>query len=330
MPGITLSEHILQEEHTHPEASGEFTRLLYEILFASKVISREVNKAGLAEILGLTGKRNVQGEEVQKLDEFANETIIKALSHTGHLSVMASEEVEDPIPIPPSAKKGHYALLFDPLDGSGNIDTNASIGTIFSILKVVDQSDDLKNLLQPGHQQVCAGYVLYGSSTVFVYTTGKGVHGFTLDPSVGEFLLSHPNIQIPEKNSILSVNEANHLDFDPAIKTYLDWSLQKDKATQRPYSRRYIGALVADFHRNLLRGGTFMYPAVGGKPKLRLLYEANPLAFICEQAGGYASTGQERMLDVQPEKLHQRVPLYIGVKEEVLRIEACFRGESLP
>ncbi len=328
MKGITLSEHILREEALHQKTSGEFTRLLYDILFAAKVISREVNKAGLVEILGLTGHKNVQGEDVQKLDEFANETIINALARTGHLAVMASEEVEGPIPVPPDAEPGHYALLFDPLDGSGNIDTNASIGTIFSILRVIDPGDEMKNLLQPGHAQVCAGYVLYGSSTVFVYTTGHGVHGFTLDPSVGEFLLSHPNIRMPEKNTILSVNEANFHKFDEPIQRYLRWTLEDDKPTGRPYSRRYIGALVADFHRNLLRGGTFLYPAVSGKGKLRLLYEANPLAFIAEQAGGYASTGAQRMLDVTPEKLHMRVPLLIGVKGEVERIERFVRCEE--
>jgi fructose-1,6-bisphosphatase I len=325
--GITLTKCIMEEQMTHPGATGEFTSLLSELITCAKIISREVNKAGLVEALGLTGKKNVQGEEVQKLDEFANETVIKSMNHTGHLCVMASEEVEDPIMIPEKYPKGRYVLLFDPLDGSSNIDANAPIGTIFSIHRRKSPGGDgcLQDLLQPGRDQACAGYFLYGPSTMLVYTTGTGTHGFTLDPSIGEFLLSHPNIRIPEKGKYYSVNEGNHLYWQPQVKRFVE-HLKSPGEGRAPYSSRYIGSLVADFHRTLLYGGIFMYPMdykdpAKPKGKLRLLYEVAPMSLLVEQAGGAASTGVTRALDVVPEKLHQRVPIFIGSRTEVALAE---------
>ncbi|RMD94499.1 MAG: class 1 fructose-bisphosphatase [Calditrichaeota bacterium] len=328
---MTIERHIIEQQKDFPEATGEFSALLYDIAFAAKVICREVNKAGLVDILGFTGKENVQGEQVQKLDEFANDVIFKALDHTGRLCCMASEEVEDVIPIPPQFKTGKYVLLYDPLDGSSNIDANVSIGTIFSIQRKISSHErgTLEDCLQPGYKQVAAGYVIYGSSTVLVYTSGNGVYGFTLDPSVGEFLLSHDRIQIPRKGSIYSVNEGNYNKWDKSMQRYIDYLKTPDKATGRPYKARYIGSLVADFHRNLLYGGIFLYPADKANPngKLRLLYEANPMAFIVEQAGGYASDGHQRILDIEPKELHQRTPLFIGSYEDVKQAEAFIQGK---
>ncbi len=318
---ITLGTHILQQQMKYPEATGELTDLLYDIILAAKIISREVNKAGLAEILGLTGKINVQGEEVQKLDEYANTTIKNIVQRSGNLCLMASEEEEDIIRIPEKYPLGKYVLAFDPLDGSSNIDVNVSIGTIFSIFKKVNidgKPGDYEDILQPGYKQVAAGYVIYGSSTVFVYTSGQGVHGFTLDPSVGEFFLSHPDIKIPERGKYYSVNESNYHLWDDKIKNYVD--KVREGRCEYKYTSRYIGSLVADFHRNLLKGGIFLYPSNKKSPKgkLRLLYEANPLAFIVEQAGGMAITDRgERILDIVPQELHQRVPLIIGSKDDV-------------
>lgn len=329
---MTIERHIIEQQKDFPLATGEFSALLYDIAFAAKVISREVNKAGLADILGFTGSTNVQGEDVRKLDEYANDVIFKALDHTGHLCCMASEEVDDIIPIPPEFKCGKYVLLYDPLDGSSNIDANVSIGTIFSILRKVTSGEcgELADCLQPGYKQIAAGYVIYGSSTVMVYTSGHGVHGFTLDPSVGEFLLSHAHIQTPRRGSIYSVNEGNYMNWDENVRRYIDYLKSPDNATGKPYKSRYIGSLVADFHRNLLYGGIFLYPADKGNPngKLRLLYEANPMAFIVEQAGGYASNGPQRILDIEPHELHQRTPLIIGSYEDVKEAEAFFRGEA--
>ncbi len=318
---ITLGTHILQQQMRYPEATGELTDLLYDIILAAKIISREVNKAGLAEILGLTGKINVQGEEVQKLDEYANTTIKNIVQRSGNLCLMASEEEEDIIRIPDKYPLGKYVLAFDPLDGSSNIDVNVSIGTIFSIFKKVNidgKPGNYEDILQPGYKQVAAGYVIYGSSTVFVYTSGQGVHGFTLDPSVGEFFLSHSDIKIPERGKYYSVNESNYHLWDDKIKNYVD-KVREGKCEYK-YTSRYIGSLVADFHRNLLKGGIFLYPSNKKSPKgkLRLLYEANPLAFIVEQAGGMAITDKgERILDIIPQELHQRVPLIIGSKDDV-------------
>ncbi|MBI5885070.1 MAG: class 1 fructose-bisphosphatase [Deltaproteobacteria bacterium] len=324
--GMTLTMFLLEEQRRHPDSSGSFTALFSDLVVAAKLISREVNKAGLIDIIGATGETNIQGEEVQKLDELANATLIKAMEHGGHLAGMASEEMDDVISIDGKYPKGGYLLLFDPLDGSSNIDVNVSVGTIFSILKCAPGHDcTVKDFLQQGVKQVAAGYILYGSSTMFVYTTGHGVHGFTLDPSVGEFLLSHENIKTPERGKIYSINEGNTRHWLSGTQKYVD-SLKAREGV----SARYVGSLVCDFHRNLLKGGVFLYP--GDKKfadgKLRLLYEANPLSFIIEQAGGSASTGDQRILEVQPTKLHQRVPLIIGSKLDVE--EACkwWKGEG--
>ncbi len=323
-----LQHFLLNRQKDYPEATGEFTSLFQDILLASKIISREVNKAGLVEILGLTGKVNVQGEEVQKLDEFSLETFVKVMRRGGSLCVMASEETDDIITIPDKYPKGKYVLVFDPLDGSSNIDANVSIGTIFGIYKrVTDENKDEKcgyaDVLQPARDLVAAGYVIYGSSTMFVYSTGQGVHGFTLDPSVGEFLLSHEDIKIPKKSKIYSVNEGNYNKWSDGVKRYIDYLKAEDKETDRPYKARYIGSLVADFHRNLLYGGIFMYPRdkKSKNGKLRLLYEAGPLAYIVKQAGGYASDGKKDILDIVPDKIHQRVPLFIGSEEDVKKLE---------
>jgi fructose-1,6-bisphosphatase I len=329
---ITIERHILEQERLFPEATGELTALLYDIALAAKIIGREVSKAGLVEILGLTGQENVQGEQVMKLDVYANETLVRMNEHTGRLCAMASEEIPDLIPIPDEYPCGRYVLIFDPLDGSSNIDMNVSIGTIFSIQRKVSGGPrgTLEDCLQPGYKQATAGYVIYGSSTMLVYTTGQGVHGFTLDPSVGEFLLSHPNIQTPSRAKYYSVNEGNYGYWSEGVRRYVDYVKASDKATGRPYSGRYIGSLVADFHRNLLAGGIFMYPADTKDPKkphgkLRLLYEAAPLAFVIEQAGGRASDGRQDIMQVQPKSLHQRLPLFIGSKEDVDKAEQFIR-----
>lgn len=323
---MTLSRHIIEEERRYPEATGEFTDLMNDIAFAAKLISYHTNKAGLLNILGETGEVNVQGEKVKKLDIFAHETMVKALDHGGNLCVMASEEVEDIIAIPKEYPLGKYVCLFDPLDGSSNIDANVSVGTIFSIYRRVTpdgKPGTLEDCLQVGRKQVCAGYVIYGSSTMLVYTTGFGVHGFTLDPSYGEFVLSHPNMKIPEKAKIYSVNESNFDYWNQTIKNYIHYVKQIDKPTGRPLNSRYIGSLVSDFHRNLLYGGIYLYPpsSLAKNGKLRLIYEANPMAFIVEQAGGRASNGEIDILDLKPEELHQRVPLYVGTKFDVDMIE---------
>lgn len=321
---VTLTRHILEEQSKHPESTGAFSKILWDLTLALKIISREVNKAGLASILGETEDSNVHGETVMKLDRYADDRIFKAMDHGGHLCCMASEECENLIMIPARFEKGDYVLVFDPLDGSSNIDKNVSIGTIFSVFRRKSGSGDgtLEDALQPGTRQVAAGYTIYGSSTMLVYTTGAGVHGFTLDPSVGEFLLSHENIQIPEKGKIYSINEGNANFWDSGTRQFVDFLKEGDPETERPYSLRYIGSLVADFHRNLLTGGIFMYPLdrkdpENPRPKLRLLYEAAPLAFIAEQAGGMATTGDERIMNLTPTSLHQRVPLVIGSKWEV-------------
>jgi len=321
MHGWTLERHILEEQRTHPDATGEFTRLFQQLALAGKIIGSRVNQAGLAGVLGVTGEVNVQGERVQKLDVFANQALIHALEAGGQVCLMASEEVDDPIPIPTDFPRGRYVLMFDPLDGSSNIDVNVSIGTIFSVHRRISTGDEpkLSDCLQPGFKQVAAGYIIYGSSTMFVYTTGKRVHGFTLDPSVGEFFLSHPDIKIPERGAIYSVNEGNESKWDAKVRDWVRWLKTPDEAIDHPYSGRYVGTLVADFHRTLLKGGIFAYPADNKNPdgKLRLLYEASPMAFIAHAAGGDATTGKQRVLDVMPTELHQRVPLYIGSKLDV-------------
>ncbi len=319
--GTTLTRFLIEQQRKYyPQATGDFTGLLAEIATAAKIISREVNKAGLIDILGYKGRENVHGERVQKLDDFANETFITMLSHTGHLVGIASEELEGIYPIPEPHPKGKYVFLVDPLDGSSNIDVNISIGSIFSIhrRKSAGSEATMEDFLQPGRDQVGAGYIIYGSSTMMVYSTGYGVHGFTLDPSIGEFLLSHEDIQIPSKGKIYSINEGNAPLWTNGIRQYVE-DLKKEGATGR-----YVGSLVADFHRNLLKGGVYLYPADNKNPqgKLRLLYEAAPLAFIIEQARGRATNGSVPILDIKPEKLHQKVPLIIGSAEDVKQAEA--------
>ncbi|MBF0170656.1 MAG: class 1 fructose-bisphosphatase [Nitrospinae bacterium] len=325
--GITITKHIMETQRKHfPDATGDFSGLLTELSIAGKVISRAVNKAGLVDVLGKTGDVNVQGEEVQKLDDFADKVIFQKMDHTGYLCAMASEEVDELIPIPDKHPQGgRYTLAFDPLDGSSNIDVNVNIGTIFSIHRRVTpetQKGALADFLQPGRTQVGAGYIIYGSSTMMVYAAGDGVHGFTLDPSIGEFLLSHPDITMPRRSTYYSVNEGNRHKWDPRVQRMVDHFKSPVSAGGAGYGLRYIGSLVADFHRNLLKGGVFMYPADAdsGKGKLRLLYEAAPLAYIAEQAGGGAIAEAEDILDIKPTELHQRVPLYIGCKEDV---ETC-------
>ncbi len=320
---ITLEQYIIESEQKFPFATGEFSQLLRDIGLAAKIVNREVNKAGLVDILGFTGDVNVQGERVQKLDMFANEHFVESISVGGQVCVIGSEENDGIIPVTnPQSRGAQYVVLIDPLDGSSNIDVNVSIGTIFSIYvrkSPPGQPGDMSDVLQKGTEQVAAGYIIYGSSTMLVYTTGNGVNGFTLDPSIGEFLLSHQGMKVPETCNIYSLNEGNYRRFEPGLKEYLRHIKGKYDPTVRPYAARYIGSLVADFHRNLLRGGVFMYPAFVDKPegKLRLLYEANPMAFLIEQAGGVATDGKNRILELQPESLHQRTPLYMGNEFEI-------------
>jgi fructose-1,6-bisphosphatase I len=328
---ITLEQFIIERESEYPLATGEFSQLLRDVALAAKLVNREVNKAGLVDILGLTGEVNVQGETVQKLDAFANEHFIEALTIGGKVCVIGSEENEDVIPVDNAqSRHARYVVLMDPLDGSSNIDVNVAVGTILSVYERVSEEGHpggMADCLQMGRKQIAAGYVIYGSSTMIVYTTGHGVNGFTLDPSIGEFLLSHPNMKVPDKCNIYSLNEGNYRKFEPGIKEYLRHIKGKYDPTVRPYSSRYIGSLVADFHRNLLRGGVFIYPAFIDDPKgkLRLMYEANPMAFLIEQAGGIATDGVRRILDIEPETLHQRTPLYIGNHYEVELIHDYLR-----
>jgi fructose-1,6-bisphosphatase I len=319
--GWTLERFLSERQRQFSGATGDFTLLFQQLALAGKIISSRVNQAGLAGLLGHTGKTNVQGETVQKMDEFANGTLIRCLEAGGQVCLMASEEVEDPIPIPTRFPRGRYVLMFDPLDGSTNIDVNISIGTIFSVHRRLSEGNDpgLRDCLQLGTKQVAAGYIIYGSSCMFVFTSGNGVHGFTLDPSVGEFFLSHPDIRMPERGKTYSVNEGNEAVWDPRVRDWVKWLKTPDKASGRPYSGRYIGTLVADMHRTLMKGGVFAYPADSKNKngKLRLLYEASPMAMIAAQAGGLASTGEQPILDVVPTELHQRVPLYIGSKLDV-------------
>ena len=319
---VTLNRFIIEQERHYPKATGEFTNLVTDIALAGKIISYQVNKAGLVDIIGKAGSTNVFGESQQKLDVFASELLIRTLSFGGNLCAMVSEESDDLIPIPDDYPQGKYVCCVDPLDGSSNIDVGVSIGTIFSIFRRVTPdggSGTIEDVLQPGRNQICAGYVIYGSSTMLVFSTGAGVHGFTFDPSYGEFVLSNENIQIPSSGKVYSINEGNTLKWEEPIKKYVEWVKQTDESDRRPYSGRYIGSLVADFHRNMLKGGIFLYPGDRSNPngKLRLLYEANPLAYLVEQAGGSATNGKERILDIKPSDLHQRTPLVIGSKEEV-------------
>ena len=321
----TLNEFILDKQHEFQFASGDLTRLLNDIGIAAKIVNREVRKAGLVNILGATGTENVQGENQQKLDVYADNQFINAFKYGGQVCAIASEENDDFLAFDnDGSKDGKYVVTFDPLDGSSNIDVNVSIGSIFSIYRRVtkDGPAQLEDFLQKGTEQVAAGYVIYGPSTMLVYTTGKGVNGFTLDPSIGVFCLSHPDMKTPEDGRLYSFNEGNYNSFSPGLQKYCDWVKEDDKTTGRPYSCRYIASMVADIHRNLIKGGVFCYPATDGSPegKLRLLYECNPMAFIVEQAGGIATTGHQRIMEIQPTSLHQRVPALIGSKNMVGKV----------
>jgi fructose-1,6-bisphosphatase I len=332
---ITIERHILDEQQIHPEATGVLTNIMYDLALAGKYIASQTTRAGLSEILGSTEDVNIQGETVMKLDQLADQTIFRLNDHTGRIAVLASEEHEHLIPIPKGFPIGKYVLLYDPLDGSSNIDYNATIGTIFAIYRRIssDGPGKLKDCLQPGRNLIVAGYLIYGSSTMLVYTSGSGVHGFTLDPMIGEFLLTHPNIHIPAKPTYYSVNHGNEVYWSKGIIEYTHW-LQGMDGDHKPLSSRYIGSLVGDFHRTLLSGGLFYYPADSHDPskphgKLRLTYEAAPLAFIAHQAGGYASDGHQDILQIQPTSLHQRTALFIGDKHLVEKAEEYIRQYDL-
>ncbi|MDX1578645.1 MAG: class 1 fructose-bisphosphatase [Gemmatimonadota bacterium] len=331
-PIVTLELFIARQERTHPHATGAFTNALLQITLAAKVISRAVNQAGLIDILGVAGSENVHGEEVQKLDEYAQDVMVSVLARCGSLSGMISEECEEMIPVMETYGTGPYVIAFDPLDGSSNIDVNISVGTIFSIYRKKNGGDAVDNgdVLQPGVAQLAAGYVLYGSSTMLVFTTGAGVHGFTLDPSIGEFLLSHPDMKIPSPGKrIYSVNEGYFDRWTPGQQKLVE-RFRSPPEGEKAYSARYVGSMVADFHRTLQYGGVFMYPGTVDRPegKLRYLYEVAPLAFVCEQAGGRASDGRRRILEIEPRNLHQRVPVYIGSPELVEMAERTLAQES--
>ncbi len=323
----TLNEFIIRRQANIPYAKGELSNLLHHIGIAAKVVHKKVNKAGLVDVLGEVGAINVQGETQQKLDVFADMQFTAALENSGECCGIASEENQEIITFDDELSlDGKYIVCMDPLDGSSNIDVNVSIGTIFSIYRRISprgEKAQLEDFLQEGNKQIAAGYIIYGSSTMLVYTTGIGVNGFTLDTGIGEFCLSHPNIKTPENGKIYSLNEGNYNKFPEGVKKYIKYCQEEDSETNRPFSARYIGSLVADFHRNLLKGGVFIYPetAVAPNGKLRLLYEANPMAFIAEQANGKATDGEIRIMDVKPETLHQRIPLYTGSKKMVENAE---------
>jgi fructose-1,6-bisphosphatase I len=329
----TLDEFTIQQVRNFPHATGELSSLLRDIGLAGKRVNVEVNKAGLVDILGDAGSTNVQGEDVKKLDVYANTQFMGALRHGISCAGIASEELDDFIPFDdPVSNNSKYVCLFDPLDGSGNIDTNVSIGTIFSVYRRITEkgkSAGIEDFLQPGQNQVAAGYIVYGSSTMLVYGTRRGVNGFTLDPSIGEFCLSHPNIKCPSRGNIYSVNHGNFFNYDPKVQRYIGVCQKKTKSDGGPYTQRYIGSMVADVHRNLIKGGIFMYPGTIDKPngKLRLLYECNPFAFITEVAGGKATNGKIRILEVQPMELHQRTPLFIGSKSMMEELESYLTNE---
>lgn len=327
---LTLTEHIMQQQRRYPDATGDFSGLIGDIARASKLITRDVRWAGLGDILGAAGMENVSGDEVKRLDVLADQIFINVLERSGHLCAMASEENEGKILIPDEFPKGKYIFIFDPLDGSSNIDANVSVGSVFSIYQRISPAGrgSIEDVLQPGVNQVCAGYVLYGSSTMFVYTTGFGTHGFTLDPTVGEYILSHENIRSPKRGRIFSINEGNYNLWPDRIRKYINY-LKEPGDGGRPYTARYIGSLVADFHRNLLYGGIFLYPedSRNKEGKLRLLYEASPMAFLAEQAGGMASTGRGPIMEVEPTELHQRVPFIVGSEDDVRDCQRFLRGE---
>ena len=330
MKQTTVVQHVQEQEKKFLGATGELASLMNEILVGAKIISLELNKAGIGgDILGATGTRNVHGEAVQKLDDLANSTFLSIISKSGTVCAITSEEMENPVIVPPE-QAGKYIFMMDPLDGSSNIDVNVSTGTIFSIYRKKSPGDTVtdQDLLQKGADQVAAGYVVYGSSTMLVYSSGHGVHGFTLDPSLDDFILSHPDIRIPEQGNIYSVNEGNTENWGDEQKKFISYLKEKDRTSGRPYKARYIGSFVSDFHRNLLKGGIFMYPSDTKNPsgKLRFEFEAGPMAFIVENAGGRASTGSERILDITPTDIHQCVPLYIGSRFDVEVAEEFLRN----
>jgi fructose-1,6-bisphosphatase I len=325
---VTIEQHIIDEQKTHPQATGALTRLLYDIALAGKVIADQTTRAGLLEILGRTGETNVQGEAVMKLDELADQTISSLTTRTGLVGALVSEEHPDFLSVPLPQGRGKYILHYDPLDGSSNIDFNVSIGTVFGIHQRQEEQGpvSLQDCLQPGHKLVAAGYIVYSASTMMVYSAGHGVHGFTLDPNIGEFLMSHPDIRLPERGGYYSVDHGYQSYWSGGVQRFAEY-LQSSGEVK---SQRYVGSLVADFHRTMLAGGVFFYPAVPVDPsrahgKLRLLYEAAPFAFLAEQAGGYASDGRDSILDIQPEQLHQRTPLFIGNRRLVEKAEQYIR-----
>ncbi|MBS1562656.1 MAG: class 1 fructose-bisphosphatase [Bacteroidetes bacterium] len=328
---VTIERHITEEGALHPSATGEFSRLLRDLTLAIRIVARDVRRSGLNDVLGVTEDVNVHGEMVKRLDIHANEVIIRAMDHGGHLCVMASEENEDLIPIPEPYHNGKYVLVFDPLDGSSNIDVNVSIGTIFSIYQRLDPTSaapgSLADVLQPGYKQVAAGYAMYGSSTQLVYSSGNGVDIFTFDPTIGEFLLTYEKIKIPKRGKIYSINSGNSYKWEEGLRNYVRHLLSPSDDGTRPFSLRYVGTMVADIHRTLHYGGIFMYPRDTTSPngKLRLVYEVNPMSFLVEQAGGRATDGERRILDLEPTSLHQRVPCFIGSEEDVLEVERFLR-----
>ena len=333
----TLGEFVIDRQKDFPGSSGELSRILSAIRLASKIVNQEINKAGVAtHILGAAGSENIQGEQQQKLDVYADEKFINAIEARGVVCGIGSEENDDYIAFESEkCQNGKYVLLMDPLDGSSNIDVNVSIGTIFSVFErksEIGTKAELMDFLQIGDKQVAAGYVIYGSSTMLVFTTGNGVHGFTYDPGIGTFILSHPDMKFPDGGKIYSVNEGNYNNFEEGVKEYIKYCQEIDAPTNRPYTGRYIGSLVADFHRNLIKGGIYIYPATTTAPngKLRLLYECSPLAFLAEEAGGKASTGTGRVMEVDPKELHQRVPYFVGSKEMVEMAEAFLEAHKQP
>ena len=328
MQSITLGEFIIEKEHDFQYSTGELSSILSSIRLASKIVHHEINKAGLAKhILGAVGTENIQGEEQQKLDLYANDVFIKALKNRGIICGIASEEDDDFIAFDGDSMKGNYIVAMDPLDGSSNIDVNVSVGTIFSIYRRISPAGTpvtLEDFLQPGTEQVAAGYVLYGSSTMLIYTTGNGTNGFTYDSSLGVFYLSHPDMKTSKDGKIFSMNEGNYNRTSQGLRDYIDYTKEVDDSSNRPYTARYIGSLVADFHRNLLKGGVYVYPSTDNAPKgkLRLLYECNPLAFVIEQAGGKATDGKNRIMELKPTELHQRVPYVIGSSNMVDKVHS--------
>jgi len=330
---MTLTRFLIERQQEHPEATGEFSVLLSQIAVAAKILAGELRRASLVDILGFTGEINVQGEKVRKLDEYANSVFVDVMNYSNLVCEIVSEEMEKPAQLRKSCRGRKYSLLVDPLDGSSNIDINGVVGTIFGIhRRLSDQAEESReeDLLQKGSLQVAAGYVMYGPSTVLVFTTGEGTHAFTLDPTIGEFILSHQNIRMPGRGNTYAINAGNSYNWFPQTRRFIDYLCDLDKETGRPYSLRYVGSLVADFHRILLEGGVYLYPGDTKKPsgKLRLLYECAPLALVAEQAGGLASTGAERILDIEPTSIHQRVPLIIGSAEDVLLAEKFMKDTS--